>query len=186
MGSPPVLGPVAFYGFEVPERITLGGRQRLAVHRLPGGARIVDAMGPDDRELAWSGVVSGPGAAERVRQLDRLRRAGQALPLGWDGWRFTVIISDFEADSAKPWWVPYRISCTVLAEGDVPAIELLPLAATLAEAAALGAGPELDEQLAVAGAGLASAELSDVVLAAGLLARLVTARAYADNSENKT
>lgn len=185
MGSPPMLGPVAFYGFEVPERITLGGRQRLAVHTLPGGVRVVDAMGPDDRELTWSGVISGPDAAERVRQLDRLRRAGQALPLGWDGWRFTVIISDFTADSAKPWWVPYWISCTVLAEGDLAPIELLPLAASLAEAAALGAGPDLDEQMAAAAAGLGSAALSDVVAAAGLLARLAMARAYAGSLENK-
>jgi len=184
MASPPVLGPVAFLGFEVPERITLGGKQRLAVHRLPGGARIVDAMGPDDRELAWSGVVSGPAAAERVRQLDRLRRAGLALPLGWDGWRFTVVISDFEADSAHPWWVPYRISCTVLSEGDLAVAELLPLAATLVEAAALGAGPGIDERMAAAGVGLGSGALSDVAAAAGLLARLATARAYAASLES--
>ena len=125
MASPPVLGPVAFLGFEVPERITLGGKQRLAVHTLPGGTRIVDAMGPDDGELAWSGMISGIDAVERVRQLDELRRAGQALPLGWDGWRFTVIISRFEADCASPWWVPYRISCTVLSEGDLAAVEAL-------------------------------------------------------------
>ncbi len=186
MGSPPVLGPVAFQGFEVPERITMGGRQWLTVHTLPGGTRIVDAMGPDDRELAWSGMISGIGAAERVRQLDRLRRAGQALPLGGDGWRYTVIISRFEADSANPWWVPYRISCTVLSMGDLAAVETLPALATLAEAAALGAGPELESEMAAAGIGLVSAALSDVVAAAGLLARLTTARAYTTSLENKT
>jgi len=186
MGSPPILGPVAFQGFEVPERITLGGKQRLAVHTLPGGARIVDAMGPDDGELAWSGMISGTDAVERVRQLDGLRRAGQALPLGWDGWRFTVIISRFEADCASPWWVPYRVSCTVLAEGDLAVVEALPALATLAEAAALGAGPGLESAMAAAGVGLGSAALSDVATAAGQLARLATARAFAASLENKT
>ncbi len=183
---PPVLGPVAFLGFEVPERITLGGRQRLAVHTLPGGERIVDAMGPDDRELAWSGVISGPDTAERVRQLDRLRRAGLALPLGWDGWRFTVIVSNFEADSANPWWVPYRISCTVLSEGDLAVLELLPVAATLIEALALGAGPDVDAQMAAAGDALASGALPEVIEAAGRLARLATGRAYASSLGNKS
>lgn len=183
---PPVLGPVAFSGFEVPERITLGGRQRLAVHTLPGGARIVDAMGPDDRELGWSGTFSGGHAAERVRQLDRLRRAGLALPLAWDGWRFTVIISDFEADSANPWWVPYRISCTVLSEGDLLVAELLPVAATLAEAAAFGGGPGVEDRMAAAEAGLATAALLDVAAAAGLLARLAVGRAYESSLENKS
>lgn len=179
MGGAPVLGPVAFQGFEVPERITLGGRQRLTVHTLPGGARVVDAMGPDDRNLSWSGIVSGADAAGRVRQLDRLRRSGLALPLTWDGWRFTVIISDFEADSAKPWWVPYRISCTVLSEGDLVVLELLPVAATLAEAAALGAGLNDDGRIAALGIGLGAEALSDVAGAAGALARLAVGRAFA-------
>lgn len=183
---PPVLGPVAFSGFEVPERITLGGRQRLAVHTLPGGARIVDAMGPDDGELAWSGTFSGAGASERVRLLDRLRRAGLALPLAWDGWRFTVIISEFEADSANPWWVPYRISCTVLSEGDLVVAELLPLAATLAEAAALGWDPGGGEdQITAAEAALAAATAANLAGAAGLLAQLAVGRAYASSLEDK-
>ena len=181
---PPVLGPVAFTGFEVPERITLGGKQRLAVHTLPGGARVVDAMGPDDGELAWSGTFSGADAAERVRQLDRLRRAGLALPLAWDGWRFAVIISEFEADCANPFWVPYRISCTVLSEGDVAAAELLPVAATLAAAAALGwMSGGGDGQIAAAEAGLAAATPMDVADAAGQLARLAVGRAYATSLE---
>lgn len=178
-----ILGPVTFLGFEVPERITLGGRQRLAVHRLPGGARVVDAMGPDDRDLAWSGVVSGPRAGERVRQLDRLRRAGEALPLSWDGWRFTVVIAEFEAESAHPAWVPYRMSCTVLTEGDLVAPEVLPALATLAEVAGLG---DVEALLLAAGARLAADGLSEIRAAAGDLARLATGRALLSSLENKS
>jgi hypothetical protein len=61
-----VLGPVAFSDFEDPERIRFGGAQRLAVHKLPGGARVIDALGPDDTEIGWSGIF-----AARARPNER-------------------------------------------------------------------------------------------------------------------
>jgi hypothetical protein len=108
------LGPVAFAGFELPSSITVGGRQRLAVHRLPGGLRVIDALGPDPADINFSGIFTGPDAAERARLLDALRVAGEALPLTWDAFIYNVIIENFEADYRSPWWVPYRLSCTVL------------------------------------------------------------------------
>ncbi|WP_158746082.1 hypothetical protein [Acidisphaera sp. L21] len=108
------LGPVAFAGFELPSSITLGGHQRLAIHRLPGGLRIIDALGPDPADIAFSGIFTGPDAADRARLLDTLRVAGAALPLSWDAFFYTVIIETLEADYRSPWWIPYRLSCTVL------------------------------------------------------------------------
>jgi hypothetical protein len=108
------LGPVAFAGFELPSSITLGGRQRLAIHRLPGGLRIIDALGADPADLAWSGIFTGPDAADRARTLDTLRIAGQTLLLAWDAFLYSVIIENFQADYRSPWWIPYRLSCSVL------------------------------------------------------------------------
>jgi hypothetical protein len=108
------LGPVAFVGFELPSSITLGGRQRLAIHRLPGGLRIIDALGADPADLAWSGIFTGPDAADRARTLDTLRVAGQTLLLAWDAFLYSVIIENFQADYRSPWWIPYRLSCSVL------------------------------------------------------------------------
>lgn len=139
---------------------------------------MVDAMGADDGELAWSGILSGPDASARARALDRLRRGGLAWPLSWDGWRFTVIMSRFEADSAKPFWMPYRLSACVVAEGDLAPAELLPGVPTTAEAAALGAGPGLEDRLVQAGAGLAGTDLALVLVAAGQTAQLAMARAF--------
>ncbi len=112
-----VLGPVAFDSFEVPSRIRLGGKQVLAVHKLPGGARVIDAMGRDDAELRWDGVFSGPGAADRARLLDSLRVAGLTLPLSWDAFFYTVLIAELELDYSNPWWIPFRITCTVVLDG---------------------------------------------------------------------
>jgi hypothetical protein len=111
-----LLGPVSFQGFELPARIGFGGRQTLAVHVLPGGARVIDAMGRDDTDIAWSGAFSGPDAADRARLLDAMRAAGAVLPLAWDAFCYLVVIRAFEAVYEQAFWVPYRVSCTVVAD----------------------------------------------------------------------
>ncbi len=170
-----VLGPVLFRGFEVPERIALGGRQRLAVHRLPGGVRVVDALGGDDAEIGWTGVMAGPDAAGRVRLLDGLRQGGQQWPLAWDGWRYTVVVSKFEAATSGPFWAPYRIRCTVVCEGEPSIIE-----AVLAVGALLD--PGIDARMAEAGAGLDAPGLPEVLASAGALAQLAQLRVFGNIS----
>ena len=113
---PLVLGPVVFEGFELPTHITVGGRQRLAVHRLADGSRVVDVLGPDESDLAWTGVMSGPLAATRAQTIDALRTAGGQLNLSFGGWFAAVVVSAFSADANMSGWVPYRITCTVLSE----------------------------------------------------------------------
>ena len=134
------LGPVAFAGFELPSSITLGGRQRLAVHKLPGGLRIIDALGADPADLAWSGIFTGPDAADRARILDALRVAGFELLLAWDAFLYTVVIESFQADYRSPWWIPYRLTCSVLRDE----------AATLVTAA-LSLAPAIAADLVAAG-----------------------------------
>lgn len=142
--TPLLLGPVAFQGFELPERLSFGGAQRLAVHRLPGGMRVVDTLGRDDADLVWSGVFSGPDAGDRVRLLDAMRAAGEPVPLIWDAFCYTVIIARLDADYRSPWWIPYRIACTVVQDeatglvAEIPSLAASALA-DLASAAACGA-----------------------------------------------
>jgi hypothetical protein len=143
------LGPVAFAGFEMPSSITLGGKQRLAIHKLPGGIRIIDALGADPADLAWSGIFTGPDAADRARILDTLRVAGLQLLLSWDAFLYTVVIENFDADYRSPWWIPYRLSCAVVRD----------------EAAALVTGllslaPAITDDLATAGAFAATAAVA--------------------------
>lgn len=109
-----LLGPVAFRDFEVPSTINFGGTQRLAVHRLTGGARVIDALGRDDADITFSGTFTGTDATLRARLLDELRAAGTLLPLTWDIFFYTVVIARFQADYQQGAWIPYRLSCTVL------------------------------------------------------------------------
>jgi hypothetical protein len=171
------LGPLLFQDFEVPERLRFGGKQRLAVHVLPGGGRVVDAMGADEEAISWCGVFSGPAASERAALLDGMRRAGDTLPLSWSGSRYTVVIDSFEASAMNPAWIPYRLSACVVAVGDPVVTEALPETATVALAGVLGAGPGVDEGIAAATLELQSADVSTAILASGTLARLVTGRA---------
>ena len=109
-----LLGPIAFKDFEVPAGIKFGGTQRLAIHRLPGGARVIDALGRDDANLTFSGIFTGSDATLRARSVDELRSTGLPLPLTWDVFFYSVIIDSFQADYLNGNWIPYRISCTVI------------------------------------------------------------------------
>ena len=107
-------GRSSFRTLRISSGINFGGRQRLAVHRLPGGTRVIDALGRDDAQISFSGIFTGADATLRARSLDELRVAGSTLSLTWDVLFYTVVISDFHADYRNGWWIPYRVVCTVL------------------------------------------------------------------------
>jgi hypothetical protein len=153
-----LLGPVSFQDFEVPASINIGGAQRLAIHRLLGGIRVIDVLGRDDADILFSGIFSGPDATLRARLIDEMRVSGVPLPLTWDVFFYSVIIKKFEADYRTGWWIPYHVTCTVVCD---EASSALASAISLADDAlsdvttaftfAMGAGIDLsDTQSAVA------------------------------------
>lgn len=109
-----VLGSVTFAGYEIPEHMPFGGEQRVHVHKLVGGERVVDAMGPDDADIVWSGRFQGGDAVGRARQLDRLRKSGAEVSLSWMGLFYRVIVTHFRAQTERFYQVPYEIGCTVI------------------------------------------------------------------------
>lgn len=151
MATSLVLGGVVFDSFELPERIVWGGAQCLTVHRLPGGARVIDAMGRDDGRITWSGVFSGPSAGDRARLVDLMRATGDVLVLSWDSFFYSVVIDGFRAEFAQLNWIPYRISCTVLRDE---------VAALATAALSLGVSVLGDLAAAGGGAGLSTATVA--------------------------
>jgi hypothetical protein len=109
-----ILGPVVLSDFEVASGVNFGGEQALAVHDLPGGVRVIDALGRRDGPITFHGYFCGNSAAARARIVDELRGQGLPLPLIWDAFFYTVVIREFIADYQCGWWIPYRITCTVL------------------------------------------------------------------------
>jgi hypothetical protein len=150
------LGPVSFQDFELPSRIRFGGEQRLAVHVLPGGARIVDAMGRDDSDIGWGGAFSGADAADRARAVDLMRVQGGVWTLAWEAFCYLIVIASFEAAYEHSNWVPYRISCKVVRDLAQSPSDVVPSVATdvLADLAAVGL---IDTSAALAALGVAGA-----------------------------
>jgi|GEM_PF-1589125 len=110
------LGPISFQEFEIPPMIAFGGRHRIATHYLSSGARQIDTLGPDDANISFAGVLSGPNAAIRAHEIDTLRSIGTPLTLAWSEFEYLVIISEFRAEYRNRWWIPYRITCTIVSD----------------------------------------------------------------------
>ena len=121
-GAALTLGGIGFDGFEVPEKMPFGGQQQLVVHKLPGGGRVVHAMGPDDRNIEWTGYFRGPQAVPRARQVDALRNKGAAISLTWADFTRRVVIQTFECDYTKGGFLlPYKLSCVVIPQAQTVA-----------------------------------------------------------------
>jgi len=108
------LGGVQFDGFSTPSHMPGGGKQTIVVHKLPGGARVLDTLGPDDASIQWSGFFYGDDAYTVALELDGMRAAGQVIPLTWGGQHRLVIIESFTYKVRRiPVWVEYDISLMV-------------------------------------------------------------------------
>lgn len=112
------IGGIAFDAFATPEHMPFGGDHALVIHKLPGGARVVDALGPDDMDIHWTGRFWGNNAVLRAQAIDALRRAGLPVPLIYAGVMRMVIISSFVAEIERyPNNVLYRIGCVQVTPG---------------------------------------------------------------------
>lgn len=114
------LGDFEFSGMEIPASIAFGGSQRLSVHQLIGGAKVVDAMGRADKPLTWGGLFMGTTAVDRARYLDTLRVAGLPLALTWGAFSYLVLIREFDAVYEKSYQVPFSITCEVVKDNTSP------------------------------------------------------------------
>ncbi|SHG91988.1 hypothetical protein [Bradyrhizobium erythrophlei] len=108
------LGGIAFDDFSTPSGMGAGGSQAMVVHKLPGGARVIDTLGPDEAPINWSGTFFGNNALATALALDALRAAGNVVALTFAGQYRSVIIDKFSYTIRRlPVWVEYSVSCTV-------------------------------------------------------------------------
>ena len=113
--APLIIGSLILQGYEVPNHITIGGSQAVTIHKLPGGGRIIDAMGPDDGAVAWRGLFIGPNAAQRARSLDGMRVQGTPQVLSFGDYSFNVIIVHCEYDyQERGAIINYRVKAEIV------------------------------------------------------------------------
>lgn len=109
------LGGIAFTNYSPPERMMAGGRQAIVIHKLPGGSRAIDTLGPDEADIKWRGQFFGDDAYATAQALDAMRAAGEVVPLIFGGQYRSVILQEFIYHIRRlPVWVEYEISCTVV------------------------------------------------------------------------
>lgn len=108
------IGPFVLTGLALPEAMPIGGKQALPMKTLPGGKRIIDAMGRDDNVISWGGIFYGQGVSATIRGLDMLRVSAQVVTLAWDVYSYQVIVQEFTAKTRVSGPQPYQISCLVV------------------------------------------------------------------------
>ena len=84
------------------------------MHRLAGGIRAVELLGPDESDIWFQGVFSGRDAESRTRALDTLRIAGDTVRLTWQSFQYDVIVRTFRARYSNPWWINYTVGLLVV------------------------------------------------------------------------
>jgi hypothetical protein len=96
------LGDFVFQDLEVPESIGFGLEQRLAVKKLVGGVRDIQALGPDPRPIDWSGIFlptpEGESALDRAEAIKSMVIQAQPVTLSWDRIYLMVYIRSFDPD----------------------------------------------------------------------------------------
>jgi hypothetical protein len=148
------LGGVVLQDFEVPERVIISGGQRLAIHQLIGGGRIIDALGDDPGDIEFAGAFSGEDAAIRAQLLDAATTLGAEIPLYWDSFFYTVVIRNYQVNFEKPWWMPFRLRCAILINPEAAIAGLVNAATNLIAvdiSAALSLSPQAGLSLGLSG-----------------------------------
>jgi hypothetical protein len=110
-----VLGSIVFDQWSSPQAMPFGGRQEMAVHQLPGGARVVDTLGPSEADIQFSGIMHANDAYGVADQLDSLRISGAQVPLTFAGRFYTVLVKETHVDIRRmPILMEYHVSCLVV------------------------------------------------------------------------
>lgn len=112
-GGTVTLGPFSFEDTEVPQKIPYGGQQILAVQKMIGGARQINTLGPDPRDIQWTGTMRGPDRADRAAALVQMMTSGKSFPLAWGSEYLEVVVRAF-TPVTQAFFVTYTITCCVV------------------------------------------------------------------------
>lgn len=135
------LGPVVLSGYEIPEQLPFGGPQRLVVNEFVGkNKREIHLLGAQPSPIQWEGSFIYASALDRARFINSLRVLGDALPLTWGDFQFTVVISQFDFKPKGENDIPYSIVCEVVEDKTDPQSILLPSFDTIPDGIALSLG----------------------------------------------
>lgn len=119
------IADLTAWGFAVPTELPWGGAQRLGVHQLPAGRRVIDSLGPDDHDISWKGAFiqrgeGDPDPVEAARYVDYLRKQGAPVTLQWDVFEYLVIVEQFKPSYEYQTRVPFEMVLKVVEDKTAP------------------------------------------------------------------
>ncbi|WP_148506021.1 hypothetical protein [Tanticharoenia sakaeratensis] len=109
--DPVIVGTVSLTGMEVPSELTVGGQQKLVIHRLPGGEELIDVAGNDPDRLELHGYFVGPYAYARAQELEGIRKQGLPVTFSVAGLSWRVFVAAYQYTyQSKGAVIPYRLT----------------------------------------------------------------------------
>jgi hypothetical protein len=143
------IGSIQLSDFEVPPSIKFGGKHRLSVHKSGTGVRVIDTLGPDDSDIQFRGIFSGPQAEVRARALNDMRIGGAPVWLSWNTFRYRVLVKAVGLDYRTRSWILYEATCLVVDQPGANNVTALSAQAQIAAdmSVALGAAAPLGVDL---------------------------------------
>jgi len=84
------------------------------IHKLPGGARVIQPMGQDDDPIQWSGLFLGTSALDRARAIDLMRVQGKPQKLSFFEFRYMVVVKAFRYVIETRFRIRYTLELEVL------------------------------------------------------------------------
>jgi hypothetical protein len=117
------LGGLDFVDFSIPEVVRSAGPYRFEVHKQPGGARQIDAMGDDPDPYEWEGLWLQTDAIDQMQMLQAMKTAGDPVVLTYGGifgdeFLDNVVIESVTFDYHAPLMIAYKIKCIPITNGD--------------------------------------------------------------------
>lgn len=164
-GAAVTLGPFAFDDTEVPEKIPQGFQQILAVQKMIGGGRQVNTLGPDPRDIQWTGTMRSADRANRAATLAQMAQSGKIFPLVWGQDYLHVVIRAF-TPVTQAFFTTYTIVCCVVPTNQNPEAQAPDLLTTVADDALKAAGLSPPDLASVSSA---MGQVQDAVAAASAL-----------------
>lgn len=115
-----ILGNFEFLDFEIPEHLSIPGRQKTVTHQMIGGKRVIDVLGVEYDAFSWSGIITGANSGDRVTALEAMRDAGNPITLTLDSYNFTVVITSFTPVFEYVYRRPFTIEVAIVERNDSP------------------------------------------------------------------
>jgi hypothetical protein len=98
------IGGIDLSDFASPSKVPWGTKQLIKEHVYPGGQNVLQAMGPINEPMTWTGQILGPDATTRAGALDTMAASGQIQELSFGSLNFDVMVERFVAEYQHEWW----------------------------------------------------------------------------------